>query len=130
MEGGRVNGDEEWMEQVLEAQLAMNSDAWEQLRQHGVTEDTDLRLEFFYIAADEQAAQGLAAFLQAETEYEVTVGSSTSGGLMRRTTEWKVSGVTHETNVNQEILDEWVAWMVVTGFENDCQFDGWGAALA
>jgi hypothetical protein len=56
--------------------------------------------------------------------------SSPSGGLMRRTTEWKISGVTHETNVNQEILDEWVAWMVITGFENDCQFDGWGAALA
>ena len=125
-----MSADEQWMEEVLEAQLAMNSDAWAQLRQHGVTEDTELRLEFAYIAADEQAAQALAAYLQAETEYEVTIDSSSSGGLLRRTTEWKVSGITHETIVNQEILDEWVAWMVVTGFENDCEFDGWGAALA
>ena len=125
-----MSPDEDWQEEVLEAQLAMNADSFEQLRQHGITEETDLRLEFFYMAADEQAARALAAFLQEETEYEVTVDSSTSGGLLRRTTEWTVSGVTHETNVDQEILDEWVAWMVIAGLENDCQFDGWGAAFA
>jgi len=111
--------NKEWSpEEVLSRQLAMNERTWAELQAHGVTEETQLRLDFFYEAPDEESAEALARFLVDETDYEVRHDDSS------------VSGATLDTTISQEILDQWVRWMVLAGHENGhCKFDGWGAAV-
>jgi hypothetical protein len=103
----------------------MNRQSWPALQEHGVTEDTELRLDFFFVAPGEQQARALAELLQRETDYGVRVGSS-SGGFMKKK-EWIVTGSTQGTKVSQDILDQWVTWMVAAGAQAGCEFDGWGA---
>jgi hypothetical protein len=109
----------EWSpEDVLQRQLAMNRETWAELQRHGVTEDTQLRLDFAYEAPDRDSADTLASFLQNETDYDVQADAVS------------LAGSTQETTISEEILNEWVRWMVVAGFENGrCKFDGWGAAV-
>ena len=112
----------------LESQLAMNRQTWQALQDHGVTESSRVRLDFFYVALGEQQANALARFLQDETDYEVAVASQ-GGGLLKKKA-WAVNGSTQETEVSLSILDRWVEWMVTAGEENGgCEFDGWGAAI-
>jgi hypothetical protein len=83
-----------------------------------VTESTELRLGFFYEAPSDGAAEELAAFLRAETDYDVSVDGVS------------VSGTTQPTSVSARVLDDWVEWMVLAGAEHGrCEFDGWGAAI-
>lgn len=112
-------------QKVLAQHLAMNRQSWAALQQHGVTEESELRLDFFYAAADEEAASRLAQFLEAETDYEVMPRSS-GGGFLRKQ-KWTISGTTQPTKVSSAILDQWVEWMVAAGFQFGCEFDGWGA---
>jgi hypothetical protein len=112
----------------LSSQLAMNRQSWRALQENGVTDETELRLDFFYVAPGEQEANALASYLQAETDYDVSVGSS-AGGLLRKKS-WTVNGATQKTQVSLDILDAWVEWMVAAGIENgQCEFDGWGAEV-
>jgi hypothetical protein len=69
----------------LAAQIAMNRQSWQALQSHGVTDGSELRLDFFYMAPGEGQANALAAFLQDETDYDVTVGSA-GGGLLKKKT--------------------------------------------
>ena len=109
----------EWdPEDVLRRQLAMNRQTWAALQSQGVTQETELRLDFMYKAAYSEKANALAGFLRAATDYDV------------RADDASVSGTTQATAVGPEILDEWVMWMVLIGYEHGrCQFDGWGAAV-
>ncbi len=110
----------EWSpDEVLTQQLAMNKATWAELQRNGVTEETQLSLDFFYEAPDNESAEALTQFLRDETDYDVRHDNSS------------VSGSTQDTTVSQEILDEWVTWMVLAGHEKGrCKFDGWGAAVA
>ena len=111
---------------ALDQQLAMNRQSWQALQEHGVTDESELRLDFFYVAPGEKQADALCAFLRAETDYDVRVGSS-AGGLLKRKS-WTVNGTTQKTPVSLDILDAWVEWMVAAGVEHGgCEFDGWGA---
>jgi len=101
----------------------MNKQTWQALQAHGVTEDTDLRLDFFYIAPREQPARALVALIERETDYDITVASNAAGFLKKN---WTVRGTTKGTKVSLEILDQWVTWMVAAGAHEDCEFDGWG----
>jgi hypothetical protein len=109
----------EWSaDDVLAHQLAMNQQTWAELQRHGVTEETEVRLDFAYEAPDTQSAQTLASFLRDETDYDV------------HTEDDGVIGSTQGTTISQTILDEWVTWMVLAGHENGrCKFDGWGTAV-
>lgn len=117
--------NEQQARRVLAQQLAMNERSWQALQEHGVTEESELRLEFFYVSPGEGEAENLRAFIQEQTDYDVRVRSS-GGGFMRKRS-WTVTGTTQPTKVSLDILNEWVGWMVATGFESDCEFDGWGA---
>ncbi len=113
--------------EVLGKQLAMNGQTWQTLQQHGVTGETELRLDCFYMAPSEKQATALAGFLRRETDYEVRAGSQ-GGGLFKRKT-WVVTGSTRDTTISHGILDQWVTWMVGAGFASGCEFDGWGAQV-
>jgi hypothetical protein len=109
----------EWdPEDVLARQLAMNQQTWTALQAHGVTEETELRLDFTYKATGLDKADELGGFLRVETDYEV------------RTDDTSVSGTTQATAVSPGVLDQWVTWMVLAGHEHGrCEFDGWGTAV-
>jgi len=112
-------------EQILATQLTMNRQIWAVLQQHGLTEQSQLRLDFSYIAPNKHAAEALAAFIQKQTDYDVRV--ELDGSFLSR--KWRVEGTTQLTVVSPEILDQWVTWMVTVGKESVCDFDGWGSPV-
>jgi hypothetical protein len=61
------------------------------LQSHGVTEDTERRLDFFFAASGREAADELARFLADETDYDV------------HATDDSVSGTTQPTTISPEI---------------------------
>ena len=103
----------------------MNEATWSTLAKHGVTEATELRLDFAYAAPNRASAESLEAVLKDQTDYDVRVESS--GSLIRKA--WSVVGSTQPTRVSQEILDQWVDWMVTAGLHQNCEFDEWGTQV-
>ena len=69
----------------LARQLEMNRVTWAALQEQGVTEDTELRLDFFFVAPGQHQAEALAQTLRARTEYDVEAGSFKQGLLGRET---------------------------------------------
>src|SRR5450631_1809124 len=108
-------------EEILAKQLAMNQQTWAALQEHGMTEESTLRLDFSYNAPNRGAADKLCALLREQTDYEVEVESS--GSFLRR--RWRVEGRTQKAALSPAILDQWVTWMVTAGKEGSCDFDGW-----
>ena len=111
----------------LAHQLEMNRVTWKQLQEHGVTEDTALRLDFFYFAPGQHQAETLAAAIRARTDYDVEAGTTKQGLLGRKS--WIVTGTTQAAPVSLTVLDEWVTRMVEWGDAHSCEFDGWGAQV-
>ena len=112
-------------EDILATQLAMNRETWAVLQQHGVTEESLVRLDFSYNAPRKDAAESLVALILEQTDYVARVDSS--GSFLRL--KWRVEGTTQPTTVSPEILDQWVTWMVAAGKERVCDFDGWGTPV-
>ena len=112
-------------EELLAAQQAMNKQTLSALRSHGLTPESEVRLDFTYLAPSAAAAEALAAFLTQETDYEAA--ARRSGGLLARS--WGVTGKTQPTAISESILDEWVDWMITAGLERGCTFDGWGTSV-
>jgi len=112
-------------ENILAKQLAMNRQTWAALQTHEVTEESRLRLDFSFNAPNREAAAGLCALLQEQTDYEVKVESD--GSFLHR--RWRVEGKTQATAFSPAILDQWVTWMVSAGKEHSCDFDGWGTEV-
>ena len=118
--------DHSHYEQLLSRQLLMNQQTWATLQKHGINEESELRLDFSYNAPSQEGAELLRSFLYEETDYDVRVESD--GSLWRK--KWRVEGSTQATTVSQQILDEWVTWMVIAGKEKGgCDFDGWGTSV-
>ena len=113
-------------QQILAEQLAMNRQTWAVLQQHGVTEQSELRLDFHLSATNKQEAEGFVAWIQEQTDYDVRAVSS--GSFLRR--RWGVEGTTQKTMVSLQFLNEWVTWMVESGKAYSCDFGGWGAMLS
>jgi hypothetical protein len=111
----------------LAHQLEMNRVTWAELQEHGVTEDTEVRLDFLFVAPGEHQAEALAQVIRGRTDYEVEAASSKQGLLGKQV--WTVKGTTQPTSVSLEMLDEWVTRMVEWGNAHTCEFDGWGAAV-
>jgi hypothetical protein len=106
---------------LLERQLTMTQATWLRLVRHGVRENTELRLDFAYDAASYHEAKELQRFLTDETDYE--------SGVTANQDRWRITGTTQPTTVSLAILEQWVEWMVATGLEFGCVFDGWGSEM-
>src|SRR5688572_26562906 len=97
----------------------MNRQTWKALQEHGVSEGTRLRLEFFYVSPSQESADDLAGFLRRETQYDVRARAD------------MVTGWTDPISASLEALDSWVEWMVKAGDAHGrCEFDGWGAKVS
>jgi hypothetical protein len=103
-------------------QLSMNRETWRMLQERGVTEETPLRLDFFFYTKTRESAESLRTLIEQKTDYDVAVESART--WFQRT--WCVKGTTQPQPVSLDILDQWVQWMIVAGKECSCDFDGWG----
>ncbi len=109
---------------LLAKQLVMNRYTWAELQKHGVTERTELRLDFTYCAPSRDAAEALRAYLQEATDFDLAVESERS--FLRR--RWRVEGRTQRMRISPKILEKWVTWMFTAGIEHSCEFNGWGTS--
>lgn len=100
-------------------QRQLDDMTWKTLQEHGVTEATELRLDFFFNAPSFETATALHDFLQVETDYDLAID---------REPQPVVSGATQPTTISREILDQWVGYMCGAAVMRDCEFDGWGGA--
>jgi hypothetical protein len=116
-------GDEEAkLVRTVNVQLLKNIIIWGELQEEGAGDAPELRLTFAYIARDQARAERLAAFLEAETDYELHVRRRGRIGGRR----WFVAGATQSAPVSLETINAWTEWMIAAGAEHgSCAFDGW-----
>jgi hypothetical protein len=105
----------------LRDQLTRTRMTWFKLREHGVTDGSELQLDFFYAAPTNSRAEELKAFLQQETDYETRVTADRD--------QWIVRGHTQRVALSLAIVEQWVDWMLNVGLQFECVFDGWGAEV-
>ena len=91
-----------------------------QLRKYDVTEDKELKLEYFFYTNTIDKA-GLMAKELEELDYEVTFGQSGSDKKLFIVTGW-----TTPIKMSDAIVLNWAKQMCETGYKFDCDFDGWG----
>ncbi|MEJ2200277.1 MAG: ribonuclease E inhibitor RraB [Desulfuromonadaceae bacterium] len=98
---------------------------WEKLKSYGVTEETSLTLDFMYYASSKSSAVTCMNHLR-ELGDEVSIepeNSHTPNGM------WLVTGHTQPTEIDKDILLQWVDHMVSAGWELGGYFDGWGTEI-
>jgi len=120
--------EREWYEQLLDLQLRANPGILEKMGKLGVSEQTELRLAFIYLAPGRKEAERLVAFLGQETDYDVEIREQAKGFFEK--TQLLVLGATQTTTISLETVNAWVEWMVAAGAaEGPCAFDGWTLEL-
>ena len=104
----------------LDRQTSMSPETVAQLREYGVTADSELRLEYFFYTNTREKAQALAEVLEAK-RYRVGLGPSASDDSLTVVTGWTTPIIMDSENVVK-----WTEEMTRLGYAHDCEFDGWG----
>jgi hypothetical protein len=112
-------------EELSQRQLEMSKQTLVALRGHGLAEDAEVQIDFFFVAPNEKSARALAEHLE-ENEC-LDLRCEKSGGFLSR--KWVVTGKSHPSPVTEKVLAAWIPWMVVQGVTHNCEFDGWGASV-
>jgi regulator of RNase E activity RraB len=113
---------------VTEKQFKSNADkqvelapqTLNQLREFGVTEDKELKLEFFFYSNTIDKVEKLSDELK-EMNYEVQFGQSQGDKKLFISTGW-----TAKMKMTNETVTSWTKQMCELGYKFDCDFDGWG----
>lgn len=111
---------------LLDNQLQMNPQTWAALQARGVDENTLLIIDFAFTAKGKAEAQTLADFLREKTTFS-SVARPERGTRFRK--RWIVRGRTKPSTTSLEMLNDWVTFMVKTGYTHACRFDGWGVEV-
>jgi hypothetical protein len=104
----------------LASQVAMAPQTLQQLREYDVTDQTRLRLEFFFYTNSLPNASRLADVLK-KLAYSVNVGPSAGEKALLLITGW-----TDKMIMDEPTVVGWTRQMCQLGFDCDCEFDGWG----
>ena len=104
----------------LAKQAAMSPQTMAQLRKHGVTDEVNLKLEFFFYTDGDAKAQALAKVLKG-FEYKVECGPAAEDSRLFLVTGW-----TTPIKMSDSAVVAWTEKMCRQGYEHDCEFDGWG----
>ena len=104
----------------LAKQTTMSPQTVGQLRKHGVTDQANLKLEFFFYTDKEAKGQTLAKAL-GELRYQVECGPAAGDPRLVLVTGW-----TTPINMSEGAVVAWTEKMCRLGYEHDCDFDGWG----
>ena len=91
-----------------------------QLRKYGVTDETELKLEFFFYTKTETKASELAEVLRTKG-YAVQREPAAHDKSLRVITGW-----TEKMKMTDDIILSWTRDMCEVGYASDCEFDGWG----
>jgi hypothetical protein len=92
----------------------------EQLRKLGITDQSQLKLEYFFYTNTSGKAEALAKALSA-LGYKGGISASTRGP-----NEFAVTGWTGRMKMDDKTVLEWVGSMCDLGKQHDSEFDGWG----
>ena len=106
----------------LSKQLQMTPMTMEQLRKINISEDKELKLEFFFYTNTLEKANNLELELN-KINYQVESRQSASNKK-----EYIVTGWTTKMKMTDEIVKRWTKEMCEIGFKYDCDFDGWGTS--
>lgn len=105
----------------LQSQKSMSPQTLTQLYTHGVSEDKELKLEFFFYTNTAEKAQTLAEELQSLSYTDVNYDKSASDNSI-----YVVNGWTTKMRMDEGTIVEWSNDMVKIGYKHDADFDGWG----
>jgi hypothetical protein len=101
-------------------QLTMSPQTVAQLRTYGVTEESQLKLEYFFYTNTMEKAAALAQNL-ADMGYKGSYNHSASDKR-----QFVVTGWTSPMQMDEKTVLDWTGRMCDVGHEHDCEFDGWG----
>jgi hypothetical protein len=101
-------------------QLSMTPQTISQLRRYGVTDESQLKLEYFFYTNTRDKAAALAQKL-AGLGYTVSYDHSASDKK-----QFVVTGWTSPMKMDDKTVLDWTGRMCDVGHEHDCEFDGWG----
>ncbi|HZZ18786.1 MAG TPA: ribonuclease E inhibitor RraB [Opitutaceae bacterium] len=105
---------------TLARQISMAPMTMVQLRKHGVSNDSLLKLEFFFYTNDAAKAASLSAKLNASGYSAKCEPSSHNSNIQI------VNGWTGKMEMSDAVVTVWTRDMCDLGFSDDCEFDGWG----
>ena len=108
------------LENDIERQLKMTPETLEQLREHGVTDDTKLKLEFFFYSDNEDSAKQLTTALRG-LDYEADLYVPKKDG-----DKFIITGWTTKMNMDDKTVLHWTVDMVKISYDYGADFDGWG----
>lgn len=94
-----------------------------QLREHNISDESTLKLEYFFYSNNEDNAIKLVNRLKSEG-YSVEFGPSAGDRKLLVVTGWTIPMKMDEANILK-----WTEDMCNIGYEFDCDFDGWGTNL-
>jgi len=106
----------------LKKQVELAPQTLKQLREIGVTDDKQLKLEFFFYANTLDKVQNLSYELL-KLNYEVHAGQSQGDTKL-----FIANGWTTRMKMDNETVERWTKEMVEVGYKFDCDFDGWGTS--
>lgn len=104
----------------LDRQMQMTPQTLDQLRNHNVTDDKELKLEYFFYTNTEKKAEKLATEI-GKLNYKVEHGVSAGDKKLFIVTGW-----TTKMKMSDEVVKQWTKQMCELGYKFDCEFDGWG----
>src|SRR5687767_5401479 len=116
---GRYLSEQEAKEDLVPGQIASNYPLLEALRQHGVTDNDQLKLEFAFFTNDIDKGESLKKALSVRADYSVD-------DLIRVKKLWRLTGWSNKIKMDIDSINHWTFDMCKFGFDNDCKFDGWG----
>ncbi|GAA5484846.1 hypothetical protein Hsar01_04099 [Haloferula sargassicola] len=92
----------------------------EQLRGYGVTDESKLKLEYFFYTNTKEKAESLAKELAGRGyigDFDVAASDSS---------QFVITGWTPPMAMSDEVVVGWTGEMCEIGYKFDCEFDGWG----
>jgi hypothetical protein len=104
----------------LAKQKMMSPQTVAQLHKHGATEESMLKLEFFFYTNEDAKAQALAKDLK-DLDYKVEYGPTNCGSRLFIVTGWTTS-----IRMSESTVVAWTEKMCQMAYDCDCEFDGWG----
>lgn len=112
--------DENAYKSTLEKQLKMTPQTLDQLRKLNVSEERELKLEYFFYTNTLEKAGQLATEIE-KLNYSVKHGISAGDKKLFIITGW-----TTKMKMADAVVKQWTKEMCELGYKFDCEFDGWG----
>lgn len=103
-------------------QMQLTPKVLEQLYKLDITEEKELKLEYFFYTDTVEKAEQLAKELE-KLNYSVQHGVSASNKKLFIITGW-----TNKMKMADNVVINWTEKMCEIGYEFDCEFDGWGTS--